>query len=153
MQEGKQISFEEVAAFHGHRCPGLAIGYRMAHAALKALRDVRAQDEEWVAIVENDACGVDAVQYLTGCTFGKGNLIFNDYGKSVYTFYHRASGQAVRIAAKPRPTSEQQTREELMRWLLSAPEGDVVTVQRASMPARSMLGFGDPSHAHSAVNR
>ena len=105
----------------------------MANAALKALEDQRAQDEELVAIVENDACGVDAVQYLTGCTFGKGNLIFRDYGKSVYSFYHRATGKAVRVAAKPRSPSE-QTREEMIQRWLSASEADLVTVQEVSIP-------------------
>ncbi len=37
----------------------------MATVALEALRSMRAEDEEIVAIVENDACGVDALQYVT----------------------------------------------------------------------------------------
>jgi len=94
-------SFSAVARFHGHRCPGLAIGYRAAETALKELRSGRSGDEELVCIVEHDACGVDAVQYLTGCTLGKGNLILRDYGKNVYTFINRNSGEAVRIAQHP----------------------------------------------------
>jgi formylmethanofuran dehydrogenase subunit E len=87
----EDIPYEELIAFHGHSCPGLAIGYRMTKAALFFLGVKRAYDEELVAIVENDACGVDAVQYLSGCTFGKGNLVFKDYGKRVYTFFSRRS--------------------------------------------------------------
>jgi formylmethanofuran dehydrogenase subunit E len=64
---------------------------------LKALGE-RAADEELVAIVENNSCAVDAVQVVTGCTFGKGNLIFKDYGKQVYTFIKRPSGEGVRIS-------------------------------------------------------
>lgn len=129
-----EISFEEVVAFHGHSCPGLAIGYRMTQAGLRALVDDRAEDEELVAIVENDACGVDAVQYLAGCTFGKGNLIFQDYGKQAYTFYHRAGGRAVRVTAKERQGAQEETREDRMLRLLSAPEEDVVTVEEMSIP-------------------
>jgi formylmethanofuran dehydrogenase subunit E len=77
------------------------MGYRMTKAALDHLSIERAGDEELVAIVENDACGTDAVQFLSGCTFGKGNLIFKDYGKMVCTFYNRKSGKAIRIS---RPT-------------------------------------------------
>ncbi len=65
----------------------------------------RAMDEELVAIVENDACGVDAVQVLTGCTFGKGNFIFYDYGKMAFTFFSRKTGKGVRLAPRPRPDS------------------------------------------------
>ncbi|HUU75266.1 MAG TPA: FmdE family protein [Methanoregulaceae archaeon] len=93
--------FEEVVAFHGHKCPGLAIGYRAAEAALGELGAGRPEDEELVAIVENDACGVDAIQYVTGCTLGKGNLIFRDYGKHVYTIINRRTGEAVRVAERP----------------------------------------------------
>jgi len=84
--------------FHGHLCPGLALGYRVAKAALKELNAERPQDEELVAVVENDSCAADAVQFITGATFGKGNLIFRDYGKHVYTFYNRRTGKGVRIA-------------------------------------------------------
>jgi formylmethanofuran dehydrogenase subunit E len=47
-------------------------------------------------------CGVDAIQYLTGCTFGKGNLIHLDYGKNAYTFIRRSDGRAVRVSVRPR---------------------------------------------------
>jgi formylmethanofuran dehydrogenase subunit E len=88
------------AEFHGHLCPGLTIGWRAARAGLEALGGQRARDEEMIAIVENDSCAVDAVQALTGCTFGKGNLFFRDYGKMVFTFAVRPSGRAVRVAVR-----------------------------------------------------
>jgi len=90
-------TFEDVVGFHGHSCPGLAIGYRVSLVALKTIGR-RARDEEMVAIVENNSCSVDAVQVMTGCTFGKGNLIFRDYGKQVYTFIKRLSGEGMRIS-------------------------------------------------------
>ncbi len=92
--------FRECAEFHGHICPGLSIGYRAAKYGLKELAVNRADDEEVVAVVENDSCAVDAVQVLTGCTFGKGNLIFRDYGKMVFIFAVRKSGKFVRLYFK-----------------------------------------------------
>lgn len=90
--------FSEVTRFHGHICPGTAIGYRAGEIALKKLRSPRATDEEFVAIVENDSCSVDAIQVLTGCTMGKGNLIFKDHGKHVYTLLNRDTGEALRLS-------------------------------------------------------
>ena len=90
----------KAARFHGHVCPGLAIGYRAAKAALRRLGSGRSRDEELVAIVENDSCAVDAVQALTGCTFGKGNFIFRDYGKQVFTFLRRPTGGGVRVSLR-----------------------------------------------------
>ena len=86
--------------FHGHMCPGVAMG---AQAASIALREIgpHSKDEEIVAVVETDMCGVDAIQFLTGCTFGKGNLIHRDWGKNAYTFFRRADGRAIRISGRP----------------------------------------------------
>jgi len=93
-------TFEDAAKFHGHICPGLTMGYVASKAALEMLASHRDSDEELVTIVENDACGVDGVQVLTGCTIGKGNLIFQDHGKQVFTFICRDSKKAVRAALR-----------------------------------------------------
>ena len=95
-----QQTLDQVVRFHGHMCPGLAMGLRAAEVALSEIGPHSA-DEEVVAIVETDMCGVDAVQFLTGCTFGKGNLVHRDFGKSAYTFIRRSDGKAVRISTRP----------------------------------------------------
>ncbi|MBI9074175.1 MAG: formylmethanofuran dehydrogenase [Desulfatibacillum sp.] len=87
--------------FHGHLCPGLSTGYQGAKAALAWLKENRSEDEDLVAVVETDACMVDAIQVLTGCTFGKGNLIYKDYGKAAFSLLSRKSGQGVRLSMKP----------------------------------------------------
>ena len=38
---------------------------------------------------------------MTGCTYGKGNLIHLDYGKNAFTFYRRSDGKAIRVITKP----------------------------------------------------
>ncbi len=91
---------EEVVRFHGHMCPGLAMGIRAAEVALREVGP-HSSDEEVVTLTETDMCGVDAIQYLTGCTFGKGNLIHLDYGKNAYTFIRRSDGKAVRVSTRP----------------------------------------------------
>jgi formylmethanofuran dehydrogenase subunit E len=125
----------EVVRFHGHLCPGLAIGYRAAKSAMEALATERAEDEELVAIVENDSCSADAVQYVTGCTFGKGNFFFRDYGKQVFTLALRPSGRAVRIALKARRRAEpeNQDRETRTNWLLHAPVEDLFEVKATTI--------------------
>lgn len=92
--------WEKAVEFHGHVCPGLAIGYRAAGLALQALGVSRSSDEEIIAIVENNSCGVDAVQSLAGCSFGKGNLFYHDYGKQAYTLARRRDGRAVRVSVR-----------------------------------------------------
>jgi formylmethanofuran dehydrogenase subunit E len=136
------MDYAEIARFHGHECPGLAMGYRMARAAMDELESMRSEDEELVAIVENDACGVDALQCVTGCTFGKGNLIFRDYGKQVYTLYSRTSREGVRVVFHGRGAPEETRGDRRARaaWILSAPADDMVSVARVRIdepePAR-----------------
>lgn len=96
----QKTPWERVREFHGHTCPGLAMGFRATTLALEKMGVSRSVDEELIAIVENSACGVDAVQVLAGCTFGKGNLFFLDHGKHVYTFARRSHGKAVRVAVR-----------------------------------------------------
>jgi formylmethanofuran dehydrogenase subunit E len=105
--------FQACIDFHGHVCPGLAIGYAAVKAGEQELDLGRSEDEEIVAIVENDSCAVDAIQVLLGCTFGKGNLIFRDWGKQVYTFFERESGRAVRVVLAGRELPGREERHAL----------------------------------------
>ena len=136
--------YEDLISFHGHSCPGLAIGYRMAKAGLEFLAESRSKDEEIVAIVENNACGVDALQCLTGCTFGKGNLIFNDYGKHVFTLYDRKTRKGVRVSLNLQnvPEGIHDDKPQFIEWLLSAPQNDVISLKEIQIdepePARIM---------------
>ena len=158
------MNFEDTVQFHGHRCPGLAMGYRVANLALKEL-GLRAKDEELVAIVENDSCAVDAIQFICGCTFGKGNLIFKDFGKQVYTFIRRPDSEAVRIAVKWEPPPEDPETEAIwdrytdgdrsaevvavvkerkarkMNTILEAEDGELFKVERvqAEMPESAKI--------------
>jgi formylmethanofuran dehydrogenase subunit E len=92
--------FQKCIEFHGHLCPGLTMGYKASVAGLEWLKAHRSVDEEIVTIVETDACGADAVQVMTGCTFGKGNFIFKDHGKMAFTFFSRQSGKGIRVVLK-----------------------------------------------------
>lgn len=92
---GSQAWIEKAIDFHGHFCPGLSVGLRAGLWCLEELG--HASDEEIVAIVETDMCAVDAIQVLSGCTFGKGNLIYRDYGKVAFSFFRRTDGKCARL--------------------------------------------------------
>jgi len=104
--------FQKCIKFHGHTCMGVTIGYMAAKLGLRLLQQDRSVDEELITIDPNDACCCDAIQVLTGCTFGKGNFFLKDYGKMAFTFGSRTTGEAVRLVLKPEvfkaPTEEQQ---------------------------------------------
>jgi formylmethanofuran dehydrogenase subunit E len=93
--------FTKCVEFHGHICPGLAIGFRAARTLMERLGVRKAPDEELFAIVETDACGADAIQVMTGCTFGKGNFIFKNYGKHAFSLVDRKRRKAMRVCLRP----------------------------------------------------
>jgi formylmethanofuran dehydrogenase subunit E len=99
-------------AFHGHLCPGLVYGYLVAKGSMALLGIHRSQDEEVVAISENDTCAVDALQVLLGTTLGKGNLILKDYGKNVFTVFNRSNKRAIRMSRKTSYTYQGKHPEE-----------------------------------------
>ncbi len=129
--------YKAIIGFHGHSCPGLAIGYRMTRAALSFFSESRSQDEELVAIVENNACGVDALQFMSGCTFGKGNLIFKDYGKHVFTLFSRTSKKGCRVAFNFNTITDEmrENRENLIQWILNAPEQEILKLKEVQIDA------------------
>lgn len=125
-----QQRWEQVVTFHGHECPGLAIGYRAALIAMERLGVTRSGDEELVAIVETDACGVDAIQFLTGCSLGKGNLLYKNHGKQAFTIACRSTGKAVRVYvdASKLPV-ENDDRQAKIQAILTAPEKDFCKIE------------------------
>jgi formylmethanofuran dehydrogenase subunit E len=146
--------FKKAAEFHGHVCPGLAMGYRVTKYVKEHYP--RSKDEELVAIVENKSCSVDAIQDVLGCTYGKGNLVTKDFGKQAFTFYSRDQDKALRIYFKDnifegmdkfRQKSSQgelsekerqefaDLREKIIQKILTAPEEELLSVTQVAIPA------------------
>lgn len=96
--EKMKSMWEKAITFHGHACPGLAVGCRMVYEAINELElKERSGDEEIVCVTETDACCVDAAQVLLGCTLGKGNLFLKLRGKTAMSFFDRGTGRGCRI--------------------------------------------------------
>lgn len=125
---------EQTIAFHRHSCPGLAIGIRAAEYALDEFP--ACDPAALVCVTETDMCGVDGIQYLTGCTFGKGNLIHRDYGKMAFSFFDRNSNQGIRLVFHF--SGEGGSREEMIDRIMTAELPELFTCQKLeSGPPRS----------------
>ncbi len=118
--------WERAVKFHGHRCPGLAIGFKACEAAKEKMGLEFSPDEQIVCVTENDACGVDAVQALLSCTFGKGNLIYRGTGKQALSFFERKSGKKMRLVLKQ--FAGEMSRPERQKKILEAPVDEVFIV-------------------------
>jgi formylmethanofuran dehydrogenase subunit E len=144
--------------FHGHACGGLAIGYRQSLIAMDLVSgDIeRDKNEELLCIVENDACSIDAVQVITGCTIGKGNLIYRPTGKMAMSLFNRQSGKAVRVALKPSLKTDLDW-EAWQEYILNAPVDEAFWIKKPeySPPEKAVIfcnevcevcGEGVPEH-------
>ena len=103
-----RMLLREVEHFHGERCVGAAVGVRIFHHAIAAF-DVGARDPALtVAVVPDAGCVADALQALSGATFGNGRLTVGA------DFVLRCRGRGLRFAlvAAPPPTVEDALRAD-----------------------------------------
>lgn len=137
--ESKEILWKKCAEFHGHICGGLTIGYKAALYAIELLELTFSDDEQVVCISENDACGVDAIQVMLGCSVGKGNLLFHMRGKQAFSFYNRKTGKSVRLVLKA--LSQPMTREESFKYYQKSEPDEMFDVKEATLqlPERARL--------------
>ena len=136
--------WKKCVEFHGHECGGLTIGYKAVLYAEKILKLTYSDDEQVVCVSENDACGVDAIQVLLGCSVGKGNLLFHMTGKQAFSFYNRNTGKSVRVVLKPKPKN--MTREESFTYYQKSAEEELFDVKETTikLPEKARIFLSVP---------
>ena len=132
-------TWKDCVDFHGHQCGGLTIGYKASLYAIQLLNLEFSPDEQVVCIAEHDACGVDAIQVMLGCSIGKGNLQLQVVGKSAYSFYNRKTGASVRLVLKSGPKG--MTKAESFAYYQGCQPEDMFEVKpvRRSLPEKAQL--------------
>jgi formylmethanofuran dehydrogenase subunit E len=119
-QIDEKALWEKSIAFHGHECGGLMIGFKASLYAIELLGIEFSADEQLVCISENDACGVDAIQVILGCSVGKGNLLIHLKGKQAYSFYNRLTGKSVRLILKDMERKDGASKLDFMKEVPSS---------------------------------
>ncbi len=103
--EAKQILLDTLK-FHGHKCWASVAGVRIGLVALRTLNVKRSGGTQLYGIIETGEdhggmCFGDGIQYASGCTFGKGNIRKQPFGKLAFTLIDKAYNRAVRVSYKP----------------------------------------------------
>jgi len=149
------------AELHGHFCPSLALGVMAGVRARRELGVTAEGGEDLVAVVETNDCFTDGVQYVTGCTFGTGALVYRDYGKPAVTVAKRgASG--VRITVEDRAAVSERCPDDAFA-LIGRPLQEFCAVETGveidvpdPAPTHDHVtcaDCGEPVAAHKAVDR
>ena len=71
--------------------------------------------KEVVCIAENDACGVDAIQVVLGCSIGRAICCFTLRGKQAFSFYNRSTGRSVLVLPPPAELTDKQARFQYLQ--------------------------------------
>ncbi len=91
----------KAAAAHGHMCPGVTLGVRMATVAAEALGlPLPAPHHRLQVVVETARCASDAIASATGCSAGRRNLRIEDCGAMAARFIDEQTGAGVRVVAR-----------------------------------------------------
>jgi formylmethanofuran dehydrogenase subunit E len=113
-----QQLWKESIEFHGHECPGLAIGFRACEIAREHLEIPEDGELDVACISETEKCPVDAVRFLFGCK-EEDNLTIRKNGVSAFSFMNHDNGKGVRVVYKG--TQENIPREEMKQMILEDP--------------------------------
>lgn len=156
--------FQDAVDFHRHLCLDIAVGYRAAKILVREMGDELKNMKEVVALVGNETCAVDGIQEVTGCTFGKRNLILTHIGKPVYILQNTKTGNSVRAychywdtfdhtefralrKAVKHPDATESDKKKLEKMtketideILAAPESALFKVTRVVLPAPKIAG-------------
>ncbi|MHB1651233.1 MAG: FmdE family protein [Desulfitobacteriaceae bacterium] len=139
----EKTPWEQVIDFHGHTCPEVAVGFRVAQLAQHELGIRPAPNSELLVTAETHSCALDAFQVLNKATVGRGALRIEEKRKHVYYFQYSGTETLVRIAVKesilehitaPETFSSPRQRQnwalENIQYVLSSTEEDFCSVQK-----------------------
>lgn len=118
--------YEKASVLHGHKCPGLALGVRVADEAMKKL-GVEQGDERLRCVTEKMACFNDGIQSVSGCTMKNGRLSYLPNNKVAFRFYLDGSEESIYYTA--RELGHGGDREEKIKFILTAPIDEVFIVE------------------------
>ncbi len=126
--------------FHGHYCPGLAIGVMASSLALKQIISVHADIHDLQARVNMHNCIADGIQFTTGCTLGKKNLVIGNANGPINFYLADREGNGIRVREKPGMKKFLEAKDPVFRKTPS-PEEDAEHKKHIRDVAFEMLGY------------
>lgn len=94
----EKTPWEQVVDFHGHTCPEISVGYRVAQIAIRELGTRPAPNAELVVTADTHSCALDAFQVLNHVTYGRGNLIVHEKKSHVYHFQYTGTSEGLQVS-------------------------------------------------------
>ena len=142
----EKTPWELVTEFHGHTCPGIALGYRLAQIAQRELGIRPTVEAETIVKAHTLSCAVDAFQVLNKATTGRRSLIIEEKGQHVYEFHYTGTQEIHRFTITPAvlerlllpnnpelsPRERQNKTLECVQYILTLPETEFCQYEKLS---------------------
>lgn len=117
--------WEDTVEYHGHVCPGIAMGFKVCEGAIAKL-DIDTSKDKIICIVENNKCPVDAARFILNCTERNGRLIHKELDNQVFSFFNKTNGKKIKIELKSLNRDKKMDREEFAEYLINADLDEVL---------------------------
>ena len=142
----EKTPWELVIDFHGHTCPGIALGYRIAQLAQREMGIRPTPDSECLVKAYTQSCAIDAFQVLNHATIGRRTLILEEMEKHMYEFHFTGTEEILVFTISPdvlehltvlhsetlSPREKQNKNLEGVQYILSLEESTFCVVERIS---------------------
>ena len=139
----EKTPWEQVIDFHGHTCPEISVGFRVAQIAMRELGIRPTPSSELTVTASTHSCALDAFQVLNRATYGRGNLRVNETKEHVYHFQYTGTSEGILISILPQilthlaeahvhtNTREKQNKFlEAIQFILGADESQFCTLKK-----------------------
>ena len=111
------LLWEEAVKFHGHECPGLAIGIRACEAIISKM-NIKPKEDKIICITENNTCPVDGIKYVFGCDYDKKNLFYKESEELFFNIFKTSNNDSLRIIYKGK--NDTDSKDGYMKYILNA---------------------------------
>lgn len=112
----KSLLWEEAVRFHGHECPGLAIGVKACEAIISKM-NIKPKKDEIICITENNTCPLDGIKYVFGCDYDKKNLFYKESEELAFNIFNVNNNDSLRIIYKGKNNTD--SKDEYIKYILS----------------------------------
>jgi formylmethanofuran dehydrogenase subunit E len=96
----EKTPWEQVIDFHGHTCPKISLGYRVAQIALREMGIRPTPSSELSITAYTHSCALDAFQVLNRATYGRGNLLVDEKNQHTYHFQYTGTAEGLQISLR-----------------------------------------------------
>lgn len=96
-----QNAWNRAVAFHGCKCPALAIGTRATVFVMEQLELPPDGPYQVVCTAESFSCAIDAIQSILDCTIGNGRLRVQSKRRMAFRFCDTRTDRSIHLALRP----------------------------------------------------